>query len=248
MVALTPASGRVLGCLIEKQLATPQQYPLTLNGLSSACNQATNRHPVMALTDEVVLEALNELKLHHLVRFVLPSHGKSVTRYRHVLGEIYGLETDQVALLAVLLLRGPQTPGELRARSGRMATFTSVPAVQDQLDVLAGRTDALVLLLPRQPGQKEDRWQQLLAEESTGTPATGVSPSPPAFEPSRSSRASPPSPGNEDHRDADPADTAESNIALESRVDELVSEMADIREQVADLRSSLDTLLHTLGE
>ena len=136
-MTITPEGGRVLGCLVEKQLTTPQQYPLTRNALSLACSQATNREPVMTLDDEAVQRALGELKELHLVRFVLPSHGRSVTRYRHVLDEVYGLDVPRVALLAILLLRGPQTPGELRARAGRMAEFDSVSTVQGELEVLA---------------------------------------------------------------------------------------------------------------
>ena len=159
----------MVGCLVEKQLTTPQQYPLTLNGLSSACNQTTNRHPVMVLDDRSIERALDELKALGLVRFVLPSHGKSVTRYRQVLDEAYGLDTQRVALLALLLLRGPQTGGELRARAERMTEFDSVGTVLHELEALAEQPGALVQLLPRRPGQKEDRWQQLLATES-GTP------------------------------------------------------------------------------
>ncbi len=174
-MTITPEGGRVLGCLVEKQLTTPQQYPLTANGLSQACNQATNRVPVMTLDDDAIGLALAELKDLRLVRFVLPSHGKSVTRYRHVLDEAYGLDTRRVALLAVLMLRGPQTPGELRTRTGRMAEFDSLGALQGDLEVLADQPEPLVRLLPRRPGQKEDRWQQLLAAESTGGGPPGVS-------------------------------------------------------------------------
>lgn len=155
----------MLGCLAEKQLTTPQQYPLTANALALACSQTTNREPVLTFDDDDVTRALDELKKRHLVRFVLPSHGKSVTRYRHVLDEAFGLDVPRTALLAVLLLRGPQTPGELRARTTRMAEFGSVDAVQDDLEVLAAGPDPLVRLLTRRPGQKEDRWQQLLAAE-----------------------------------------------------------------------------------
>jgi uncharacterized protein len=167
-VDISVEGGRVLGSLVEKELTTPQQYPLTLSSLSSACNQTTNRQPVMALDDRVVERALDALKALGLVRFVLPSHGRSVTRYRHVLAEAYGLDVQRVALLALLLLRGPQTAGELRARAERMVEFDSIGAVNHELEVLAGQPDPLVRLLHRRPGQKEDRWQQLLAAESNG--------------------------------------------------------------------------------
>ena len=113
----------MLGCLVEKQLTTPQQYPLTLNALAMATNQATNRDPVVELNDETVLAAVDELRSHRLVRVILPSHGRSVKRYRHVLDEVYGLDAPRYALVATLLLRGPQTVGELRARSERMVEF-----------------------------------------------------------------------------------------------------------------------------
>ena len=154
----------MLGCLVEKQLTTPQQYPLTANALSLACNQTTNRHPVVAMDDDTVLTALTQLKEQRLVRFVLPSHGRSVTRYRHVADEVYAIDTPALALLAVLLLRGPQTPGELRARTERMAPLATVDEVQSELERLAVHPDGLARLLPRRPGQKEDRWQQLLAQ------------------------------------------------------------------------------------
>ena len=165
----------MLGCLVEKQLTTPQQYPLTLNALTLACSQTSNREPVMSLEEVDVESALQELKQLHLVRFVLPSHGKSVTRYRHVLDEAYGLDTARVSLVALLLLRGPQTPGELRTRTARMVAFDSSEALQSELRTLAGQIEPLVHLLPRQPGQKEDRWGQLLAaERGPGRPGAGA--------------------------------------------------------------------------
>jgi hypothetical protein len=247
-VTIPPEGGRVLGCLVEKQLTTPQQYPLTLNALSSACSQSTNREPVMVLDEEAVHQALQQLKELHLVRFVLPSHGKSVTRYRHVLDEAYGLDTARVALVAVLLLRGAQTVGELRARTARMVPFDSLGAVQGELEVLAGQPEPLVRLQPRQPGQKEDRWQQLLAAESSapGVPS-GSGPAArveSATTPERSgavdaaaydgSTESPTGPG----RRAD----------LENRVEELGSEVAALRGQIVELAASLGALRQSLGE
>ena len=153
----------MLGCLVEKQLTTPQQYPLTLNALTTAANQATNRDPVVDLSDDDVLTALDELRTERLIRVVLPSHGRSVKRYRHVLDEVYGLDEARYGLLAALLLRGPQTIGELRARTERMIDLPSLGDAQDQLTVLAEHPDGLVRLMPRRPGQKEERWQQILA-------------------------------------------------------------------------------------
>ena len=223
-MTLTPEGGRVLGSLAEKQLTTPQQYPLTLNTLLLACNQATNRNPVMALDEESVQQALQELKELRLVRFVLPSHGKSVTRYRHVLVEAYGLDAARVGLLALLLLRGPQTVGELRGRTERMAEFDSLSAVQNELEVLAGQPEPLVRLQPRQPGQKEDRWQQLLATEASGS-TTPVSDS-----------------------SSEVIDAGEHGMDQAIRIDALESEVADLRDQIGDLSDSLAALRRSLGE
>ena len=233
----------MLGCLVEKQLTTPQQYPLTLNALVAATNQATNRDPVVTLTDDAVLAALDELRSLHLVRVVLPSHGRSVKRYRHVLDEVWGLDAPRYALVATLLLRGPQTVGELRARSERMVDFPSVSDVQDQLTVLAEHSEGLATLLPRRPGQKEDRWQQTVAapwgtervvtefdgEEPGGSPDTAApetSPVPPSG-PSPSPSPSSSSPGE---------------------VDVLRSEVETLRREVAVLRDELAELRHGLGD
>ena len=140
---LSPECARVLGALMEKGLATPQQYPLTINALQSACNQTSNREPVVSYDETTVLAALDVLKEQKLVRFVLPSHGRSVVRYRQVLHEALGLDAGQTAILAVLLLRGPQTVGELRIRTERMATFDSLDEMQHQLEFLGSREEPL---------------------------------------------------------------------------------------------------------
>jgi uncharacterized protein YceH (UPF0502 family) len=164
--------GRVLGALVEKQLVTPQQYPLTLNALLAACNQTSNREPVTVYDEAAVLAALESLRARKLVRFVLPSHGRAVVRYRHVLDELLGLDAPQMAVLAVLVLRGPQTVGELRARTDRMAAFGSLHAVEHELELLATHEEVLARRLARRPGQKEERWTQLLADPlETGEPA-----------------------------------------------------------------------------
>src|SRR5580693_1760464 len=154
---LSPECARVLGALVEKGLATPQQYPLTINTLQSACNQTSNREPVVSYDETTVLAALHELKDQKLVRFVLPSHGRSVVRYRQVLNETLGLDDRQCAILAVLLLRGPQTIGELRIRTERMARFDGLDEVQHELDLLGGRDEHLAGNVGRRPGQKEER-------------------------------------------------------------------------------------------
>jgi uncharacterized protein YceH (UPF0502 family) len=236
-VTITPIGGRVLGCLVEKQLTTPQQYPLTLNALTLACSQSTNREPVMTLDEHAVQGALQELKELRLVRFVLPSHGKSVVRYRHVLDEAHGLDAQRVALLAVLLLRGPQTPGELRARTARMAEFDSLDALQGELQILSEQPEPLVRLLPRQPGQKEDRWQQLLADEAGGGTAMGTMGG-----------------GTAESVDDDPrpagaaAGPTAGSTGLEQRVVELAVEVASLRDQLDTVSESLAALRRSLGE
>jgi len=160
---LSIVEARVLGCLLEKERTVPDQYPLTLNALVTACNQATSREPVMHLEEHEVLATLTELKGAGFVRFVHPAHGRSVTRYRQVADEVWRIEAPAAALLAVLLLRGPQTVSELRTRTERQHPFDSLTEVEDVLRTLADAGH--VQLLDRLPGHKEPRWQQLLADE-----------------------------------------------------------------------------------
>jgi uncharacterized protein len=160
---LTVIEGRVVGCLLEKERTVPDQYPLTLNTLVSACNQSTSREPVMHLDDHEVDAALTSLKAQGLLRFVHPSHGRSVTRYRQIVDEVWELEPDATAVVGVLLLRGPQTAAELRQRTERLHEFANVDEVEAVLRRLA--EGGMVQLLERLHGQKEARWQQLLAEE-----------------------------------------------------------------------------------
>jgi uncharacterized protein len=165
MMELDAVEARVIGSLAEKQLTTPQQYPLTLNSLVLACNQSSNREPVVAYDDGLVEIALSSLKDAGLLRFVHPSHGRSVTRYRQVIDERLSLGPRGLALLAVLLLRGPQTVGELRTRTERMADFADLRDVEAELSLLGDLPDPLVRRLARQSGHKEERWVQLLTGE-----------------------------------------------------------------------------------
>ena len=151
-VRLDVEQGRLIGSLVEKQLTTPQQYPLSLNSLVTACNQTSNRDPVVRYDHGTVQRALASLKEAGLVRFVYPSHGGSATRYRQVLDEQLGLDKTALALIAVLLLRGPQTAGELRARTERMTSLDGVAAVNAELERMGTRAEPLVLRLPRRPG------------------------------------------------------------------------------------------------
>jgi uncharacterized protein len=152
---------RVLGCLIEKQLTTPDQYPLSLNGLRLAANQSTNRDPVVDYDDNEIRAALERLGNRGWTRLA-SGPGSRAAKFRHLLDEALHLTPVQTALLAVLMLRGPQTAAELRARSERLHSFASVDVVADELSTLAERE--LVQRLPRRPGEREERWTQLLGE------------------------------------------------------------------------------------
>jgi uncharacterized protein YceH (UPF0502 family) len=173
---LTVIEGRVLGCLMEKERTVPDQYPLSMNALVLACNQSSSREPIMALDDNEVEASITSMKTQGLVRIVHPSHGRSVTRYRQVADEKYELEDPAAAIMAVLLVRGPQTAAELRSRTERLHAFDSVGDVDDCLHALVD--NAMVRLLDRQTGQKEQRWQQLIAEEVE--PVAGPAPVVPA--------------------------------------------------------------------
>jgi uncharacterized protein len=150
---------RVLGCLVEKQRTTPDQYPLSLNALRLACNQATNRDPVVDYDEPTVRAALEKLSRRGWVRLA-SGPGSRVAKYRHLLDDALGRVPSQIALLAVLMLRGPQTPGELKARVERLYPYGTLEDVQKALDALADAE--LVHVLPRRPGQSQDRWEQLL--------------------------------------------------------------------------------------
>ena len=183
-LALGDEELRIIGSLIEKELATPQQYPLTLNALVLACNQTSNRNPVVTYEERMVEDTVMELKDKGLARIVHPSHGRSATRYRPVLHEALYLEREQLAVLGVMMLRGPQTLNELKTRTDRAAEFEDLDAVQRTLDALAGREEPLVVRIPRQSGQREDRYAHLLGGE---VDIEAIAASPPAAAP-RTSR------------------------------------------------------------
>ena len=156
---------RVIGSLIEKELTTPQQYPLTLNALVLACNQTSNRNPVVTYDERTVESTVMGLKDKGLARVVHPSHGRSVTRYRQVLHEALYLESEELAVLGVMMLRGPQTLNELKTRTDRAAEFADLDAVERTVDRLAAREEPLVVRIGRRPGQREDRYAHLLGGE-----------------------------------------------------------------------------------
>ena len=169
---LSDVEVRVLGALIEKDITTPDYYPLSLNALANACNQKNNRDPVMALGEDAVRAALDSLQAQRLAG---PASGADsrVTKYEHRLQEVFNFDRREIAILCVLLLRGAQTPGELRGRTERMYRFEELEDVVATLERLGQREPALVAVLPRQPGTKESRYMHLLSGTSE---AAGVSP------------------------------------------------------------------------
>ena len=162
---LTPVEQRVLGCLIEKRWTTPEQYPLSLNALRLACNQSTNRDPVTHYDENTVREAAQRLSKYGLARLA-SGHNSRAVKYRHLAEEGLGLDREQLAVLGVLLLRGPQTPGELKQRSERMAPMPTLADVERVLGELIARDH--VVRLERRPGQKEERYAQLLGGAAAG--------------------------------------------------------------------------------
>jgi uncharacterized protein YceH (UPF0502 family) len=162
-VTLNDTEVRVLGALIEKELTTPEYYPLSLNALTNACNQKSNRDPVMELDEAEVVRALDSLKFKQLA--LQSGEGGRVPKYRHGLVEKLRVDPPELAILAELLLRGPQTVGELRTRGERMQTFPDLSVVEAVLEELMARTPPLVVRLPRQPGRKDCRYTHLFAGE-----------------------------------------------------------------------------------
>jgi uncharacterized protein len=218
---------RVVACLVEKQRTTPDQYPLTLNALRLACNQSTNRDPIVDYDEATIRSALDRLGRRKWTTLASWSTARSV-KYKHLLDTALGLEDGELALLAVLMLRGPQTAAELRTRSERMHRFDSGEEVERALAELAGR--GLVAALPRRPGERGQRWAHRLTEAEPGEPADAA-PAPPAAAAS-SIAAAPPTP-------AAPLTPAAPDDGLALRVERLESEVAALREQLRALRDEL---------
>jgi len=210
---------RVLGCLVEKQRTTPDAYPLSLNALRLACNQSTNRDPVVDYDEQAVVEALRRLALRGWTRLASGA-GSRARKYRHLLDQAFGLDDAEVALLAVLMLRGPQTPGELKQRGQRLHDFADLAAVQATLEQLVGRGQ--VARHERQPGQKEDRYEQLLGGGQQ-----------PAVAPATSADSSS---GDSGEPLAVPA---EELTPAEDRLTRLEREVAELRGELAALRAEL---------
>lgn len=202
---------RVLGCLVEKQRTTPDVYPLSLNSLRLACNQSTNRDPVVDFDEDSVAEALRRLALRGWTRLASGA-GSRARKYRHLLDEALDLDEAELSLLAVLMLRGIQTPGELKQRAARLHAFESLAAVHETLDGLVERE--LVARHPRQPGQKEDRYEHLLGEaagsEGGGSEGTVTSP-----------------------------EAVAAGSDGEGRIERLERELIELRSQLEELRAAL---------
>ena len=210
---LTAAEARVLGALLEKEITTPEYYPLSLNALVNACNQRSNREPPMNLDEDEVRQALHRLEEERLAGPSRSAEGR-VAKYEHWLGEVFNFTRAEAALLCVLLLRGPQTPGELRGRTERMHRFDEISDVLAGLQKLMEREPPLAAILPRQPGTKEARYAHLLADApQTAAPAAG---------------AEAPAPGLPERHE---------------RLAELESEVASLRQEIEQLRRRIEGLL-----
>lgn len=202
---------RVLGSLIEKEFTTPDNYPLTLNALTTACNQRSNREPVMELDEDDVLGSLDELARRSLARGVHRGDAR-VMRYREEIGETLHLHRPELAVLSVLMVRGPQTVGEIKTRTTRLFEFVDLKHVEVTLDALATLTTPLVTGLPRRPGQKEVRYAHLLAD-------------PPQVDALEEGQESAPS----------------ANEARADRIDELERQVGSLRDEVAELRAQFES-------
>ncbi len=220
---LTEIETRVLGCLIEKDITTPDYYPLSLNALVNACNQKNNRDPVMTLDEETVRQALSTLQEKRLAG---PASGADsrVTKFEHRLQEVFNFDRREIAVVCVLLLRGPQTPGEIRSRTDRMYHFEALDDIVSTLDRLAQRDPPLARVLPRQPGTKESRYMHLYSGEPPIPDATGAA-----------SVARAHSPVN-----AGASAVSDRLAVLEEEVNRLRQELSEVQRQLAAFRRQFE--------
>ena len=219
MRALTDIEARVLGALIEKELTTPEYYPLSLNALVNACNQKSNRDPAMNLDDDTVSDAMRSLDKEGLAGRADNMDGR-VTKYEHRLQEAFNFDRRETAVLCELLLRGPQTPGELRGRASRMHPFEDIGQVQSTLQKLMQREPVLVKVLPRQPGTKEARYTHLLSGDVAAPESHAHAPEPAIAEPK--------------------AGGGDRLARLESEVATLRQELGDVKTQLAVFRKQFE--------
>ncbi|MGA9069259.1 MAG: DUF480 domain-containing protein [Terracidiphilus sp.] len=224
-IVLSATQARVLGALVEKEVTTPEYYPLSLNALINACNQRSNREPVMNLDEEAVRMALHRLDDLKLAGRARSSDGR-VAKYEHWLGEAFNFSRAETALICVLLLRGPQTPGELRGRTERMHTFDELTDVLAGLQKLMERTPPLAAVLPRQPGTKESRYMHLFSGGVESLPAAF------AAEPLFARREATP------YAEQSPAEYA----VHEDRITRLEATIVELRQEMAALKAKIDDL------
>ena len=223
MIELSPEEGRVLGVLIEKAMTTPEQYPLSLNSAVAGANQKSNREPAMALTDDQVFDALESLRAKGLVVRIEAGAGSRVHRFRHNANEVLRVRAGELAVLGELLLRGPQTQGELRGRASRMHPMETLDVVRDMLRALREREEPLVRDLPPSPGSRAERYAQLLSPTSHDLEA-----------------------GESGEAVAAPRqDRPEAEV---SRNEGLTARVEKLERDVAQLRESLQRLAQSLGE
>jgi hypothetical protein len=215
-IQLTAAQARVLGALVEKEVTTPDYYPLSLNALINACNQRSNREPVMNLDEDDVRQALHGLEDKRLAGRARSADGR-VTKYEHWLGEAFNFSRAETALLCVLLLRGPQTPGELRGRTERLHRFEEIADVLAGIQKLMDREPSLAAVLPRQPGTKEARYAHLLSGPVESIHFTSAEPT-------------------------SDQDSSPDNSASQERMDRLEAAVDELRQQVAALTQKIDNL------
>jgi len=212
-ILLNAVEARILGALVEKEATTPEYYPLSLNALINACNQKNNREPVMTLDEDAVRQGLHGLESDKLAGPVRGSDSR-VTKYEHSLQEVFNFTRSELALLCVLLLRGPQTPGELRGRTERLHKFEELADVQAGLQRLMQREPPLAKILPRQPGTKEARYAHLLSGDAEGV------------------------------ADGHPADASVAQYEERVRLAQLENDVAALREEFEKLKQELEQLRH----
>ena len=219
-IKLSEAAARVLGALVEKEITTPEYYPLSLNALLNACNQKTNREPVMNLDEDAVTAAMRSLSDFELAGAANTSDSR-VRKYEHRLGEAFNFTRPEIAVICVLLLRGAQTPGEIRGRGERLHHFEELNDVQAALQKLMQREPALVKVLPRQPGTKESRYKHLMSGDGEIAANEGA---------------------HDDVRGRSGVEPVDGGrmARLEAEVEKLRSEVAELREQFAQFRKQFE--------
>lgn len=231
MIALSPPEIRVLGCLLEKQRTTPDQYPLSLNSLRLACNQSTNRDPVVEYDESVIRDALHRLERRGFARFTSGA-GSRAPKFRHLLAEALPMSDAEQAVMCVLMLRGPQTPGELKQRSERMHPFAGLEEVHQTLNALIERE--LVARLDRRPGQKEERYAHLLAGDALEASANGATSGNGQAAMAHGAHPHAAATGSEPVSGASQAQAGSEITALAERVERLEREVAELRAALSE--------------